>query len=69
MCAWVSFPAAAHLAAESNIAVNAKGPLSNCLLLIMMMRVPLPNWKGGEKGWLCVCVVWCGMQISGSGVL
>lgn len=25
---------------ENDIAVNAKGPLSNCLLLIMMMRVP-----------------------------
>lgn len=56
------FPAAAHFAAESNIAVNAKGPLSNCLLLIMMMRVPVFR-RGGYYPLLFEC----GMQISGSG--
>lgn len=61
----VCFPATAHFTAtaavESNIAVNAKGPLSNCLLLIMMMRRRRVPPLRPEKG-----VLVCGMQISGT---
>jgi len=61
----VCFPAAAHFDAESNIAVNAKGPLSNCLLLIMMMRVPLFR-RGGVV--LNVECKFLGLVFSGPGV-